>query len=105
MIKQIALVSMVSLAFVGCATKVAITGKTYPPTSPEQITVFLSQKPTCEMEEIGLVVTNLKSSQEKAIASAKEKAAEVGATHMQIIEVTRNIYNDAAVQAVAFRCK
>lgn len=89
----------------GCATKVTITGKAYPPTEPENIKVFAQEKPACALEELGLIVTNLKWNQEIAINDAKSKASELGATYIQITEVERNIYNDAAVTAVAFRCR
>jgi argininosuccinate synthase len=51
------------------------------------------------------VLTPLKWNQEKAVEDAKAKAAEIGATHIQITDVQRNIYNDAAVNATAYRCK
>lgn len=89
----------------GCATKVTKTGPAYPPTNPEDIKVFAAQKPNCKLEELGLIVTNLKWNQEHAVTDAKEKAAEIGAHFIKLTDVKRNIYNDAAVQAVAFRCK
>lgn len=94
-----------ALLIAGCATKVTITGNSYPPTEPETIKVFAQERPDCSLEELGLIVTNLKWNQERAIKDAKLRASELGATHIQITEVERNIYNDAAVTAVAFRCK
>jgi hypothetical protein len=98
------IVCALALLVAGCATKVTVTGKKYPPISIDEVKVFASIKPNCNLEEIGLVVTNLKWNQEKAVEEAKAKAAELGANYIQISDVKRNIYNDAAVTAVAFRC-
>jgi len=102
--KILFVILMVGLS--GCATKVTRLGNNvYPATSESSIIVFAGQKPTCELEEIGLVVTPLKWNQEKAVEDARTKAAEIGATHIQVTSVKRNIYNDAAVNATAYRCK
>lgn len=76
-----------------------------PPTNPEDIKIFAAQKPNCILEELGLIVTNVKWNQERAVTDAKEKAAEIGEHFIQLTDVKRNSFNDAAVQAVAFRCK
>ncbi len=102
--KIIAFIAIASV-LAGCATKVTMTGGTYPPTAPESVKVFATQKPDCNLEELGIVVTNLKWSQDSAVEDAKVNAAKIGATHLQINNVTRNQFNDAAVSAVAFRCK
>lgn len=93
------------LLLTACATKVTSTGPTYPPTDPSTIKVFAVQKPDCNLEELGVVVTNLKWNQEKAVEDAKLNASKIGATYIQISDIKRNIYNDAAVTVVAFRCK
>jgi hypothetical protein len=94
-----------ALILSACATKVTMVGPSYPPTDPSTVKVFATQKPDCNLEELGVIVTNLKWNQEKAVEDAKINAAKIGATHIQIGNITRNMYNDAAVSAVAFRCK
>ena len=88
----------------GCASKVLITGKVYPPTNHENIILFAQQKPNCHLVEIGMITTNVEWNQEAAVKEAKIKAAEIGATHLNIVDIKRNAFNDAAVKAVAFRC-
>ncbi len=94
-----------SVVLVGCGTKVTLTGKAYPPTTPSEIKIFALQEPDCKLEELGLIVTNVKNNQDAAIEDAKEKASQIGATYMKITEVKRNVFNDAAVTAVALRCR
>lgn len=94
---RILLLTSIAVLVSACATKVTMTGPSYPPTDPATIKVFATQKPDCNLEELGLVVTNLKWNQEKAVEDAKVNAAKIGATHMQIGNVTRNGFNDAAV--------
>jgi hypothetical protein len=105
MMRNYILVVMV-LVLTGCATKVTRLGNgVYPATEPSSVKVFATQKPTCDLEEIGLIVGNLKWNQERAVEDAKIKAAKIGATHIQVTSVYSNLYNDAAVRATAYRCK
>jgi hypothetical protein len=98
------IVCALALLIAGCATKVMVTGKKYPPISIDEVKIFAQIKPKCDLEEIGLIVTSLKWNQEVAIEDAKAKAAELGANYIQISDVARNAVNDAAVTATAFRC-
>jgi type IV pilus biogenesis protein CpaD/CtpE len=96
------ILSIASLA--GCATNVTMTGKAHPPVAPTQVKILFKEKPKCNFEELGFISTPQKWNQNIAIESAREKAANIGADYLVIEMVHQNIYNDASVSAMAYKC-
>ncbi len=95
-------VSIVSL--VGCATNITMTGKAYSPVTPSQVKILFKDKPNCKYEELGFISTPQKWNQNVAIEAAREKAAEIGADYLVVETVHQNMYNDASVSAMAYKC-
>ncbi len=94
----------VIIGLVGCATSVTMTGKAYPPVPPMHVKILFKEKPKCNYEELGYISTPLKWNQNKAIEAAREKAAVIGADYLVVETVQTNIYNDASVSAMAYKC-
>lgn len=88
----------------GCATNITMTGKAYSPVTPTQVKILFKDKPNCNYEELGFISTPLKWNQNAAIEAAREKAAAIGADYLVVETVTQNIYNDASVSAMAYKC-
>ena len=103
---RLALLLPLALLATACAnTQVTKTGPTYPPTDPASIKVFLTKQTDCtNLEELGAIMTPLKWNQEKAIEDAKVNAGRLGATHIRIINMANNAFNDARVSVIAYRC-
>ena len=98
------LVIVVTFLLCGCMTNVTMTGKAYPPLTPLQVKVLFYEKPKCKFEELGFISTPTKWNQNVAIDAAREKAAQIGADYLVINTVHQNIYNDASVSAMAYKC-
>lgn len=88
----------------GCATNVTLTGKAHAPVTPSQVKILFKEKPKCNYEELGFISTPQKWNQNIAIEAAREKAAEIGADYLVIETVHHNMYNDASVSAMAYKC-
>lgn len=87
----------------GC-TSVTMTGKQYPAVPPTHVKILFKDKPGCNYEELGFISTPAKWNQNRAIEAAREKAAEIGADYLVIETVQVNMYNDAMVSAMAYKC-
>lgn len=96
------IMSIVSLG--GCATNVTMTGKAHSPVAPSQVKILFKEKPKCNYEELGFISTPQKWNQNIAIEAAREKAAEIGADYLVVETVHQNMYNDASVSAMAYKC-
>lgn len=81
-----------------------MTGKQYPPVTPIEVKILFKEKPKCNYEELGFISTPLSWDQNSAINLAREKAAEIGADYINIESVHKNMYNDASVSAIAYKC-
>ena len=88
----------------GCSTQMTMTGKAFKPVSPGDVKILFKDKPKCKYEELGFISTPLMYSQNRAVNSAREKAAEVGADYIVIESVHINEFNDASVSAMAYKC-
>ena len=95
-------IAIVSLA--GCATNVTMTGKAYPAVPSTHVKILFKEKPKCNYEELGFISTPAKWNQNIAIEAAREKAAEIGADYLVVETVLTNMYNDAVVSAMAYKC-
>ncbi|HRK77761.1 MAG TPA: hypothetical protein PLQ95_04410 [Thiobacillus sp.] len=91
-------------AVAGCATNVTMTGKAYPPVPVTNVKVLFTDKPKCDYEELGFIGTPAMWNQNAAVQSAREKAAEIGADYLLIQNVSVNMYNDAMVSGMAYKC-
>lgn len=91
-------------ALVGCATNITMTGKAYPPVKPSEVKILFKERPKCTYEELGFISTPQKWNQNYAIEAARVKAAEIGADYLVIETVYQNMYNDASVSAMAYKC-
>lgn len=101
--KRIFYVGMAGV-FAGCATNVTMTGKSYPPVPVTDVKVLFTDKPKCDYEELGFIGTPAKWNQNAAVQAAREKAAEIGADYLVIQNVSVNMYNDAMVSGMAYKC-
>lgn len=101
---RIAVLSITILTASGCATNVSMTGKAHPPVTPSQVKILFKEKPKCNYEELGFISTPQKWNQNIAIEAAREKAAEIGADYLVVETVHHNMYNDASVSAMAYKC-
>lgn len=99
-----ALLMVVIASLSGCATNVTMTGKQYPSVPPTHVKILFKEKPQCKYEELGFISTPPKWNQNFAIEAAREKAAEIGADYLVIQTVQTNMYNDAVVSAMAYKC-
>lgn len=99
-----ALLMTVVTSLAGCATNVTMTGKAHPPVTPSQVKILFKEKPKCNYEELGFISTPQKWNQNIAIEAAREKAAEIGADYLVVETVHQNMYNDASVSAMAYKC-
>ncbi len=99
-----ALLMTVIASLAGCATNVTMTGKAHPPVPPTHVKILFKEKPKCDYEELGFISTPAKWNQNIAIESAREKAAEIGADYLVVETVLTNMYNDAVVSAMAYKC-
>ena len=88
----------------GCVTNVTMTGKSYPAVDPLQVKVLFKEKPKCEYEELAFIGTPLSWNQNRAVDKARNNAAEIGADYIMIEAVHINMFNEASVSAVAYKC-
>ncbi len=88
----------------GCATNATMTGRAYPAVDPLKVKILFKEKPDCEYEELAFIGTPLAWNQNVAIQKARDKAAEIGADYIVIETVNVNMYNDASVSAMAYKC-
>lgn len=103
LVKSLVMISVV-LVLSGCATRITMTGKAYPPVNPIDVKILFKEKPKCNFEEMGFISTPLANNQNAAVELAREKAAEVGADYITIETIFINHFNDASVSAIAYKC-
>ncbi len=99
--KKIFLIS--TLLLTACATQTTIL-KSYPATTPNEITVSFDKNPSCKYEELAFINTSFWWNTSMAVDKAKENAASIGADYIKITNVTTNSDNDAKVGAIAYKC-
>ncbi len=100
--KHLNLLPLILLA--ACATKITMTGKQYPAVDPLEVKILFKEKPACEYQELGFIATPLSWDQNAAIDKARNKAASIGADYINVNSVHVNVYNDASVSAIAYKC-
>lgn len=94
---------IVLLTLTACA-KATMTGKAFPPVDSLDVKVLFEKEPECDYEEIAFIATSMLWDQNHAVNMARKKAASIGADYINIKKHHFNVFNDASVSAMAYRC-
>lgn len=94
------------LLLVGACARDQITmlDKEYPEVSPKNVKVYMNDPVPCKYKEIAYIGTEYEDDMPEAVASAREKAAEIGADGIIILNHKTNDDGEVTVGVSAYKC-
>ena len=77
----------------------------YPAVGESWVKVLHKEKPPCTYEKLGFIKTALAWNRNAAIRIARSEAAKLGSDYVVIEKTYENTFNDARVDAIAYKCQ